>query len=130
LLLEDKFDLIKFVGLFNSSGLGLFVVNLCLSEVGNELGDGGDSLSMSFPGLVLLVLGNSKLTGKLLKILLSGSFVNNKSFLFLSGGHLIFGSSNGGSDLVIFELLSTFSEGVLESGEHSLDLVKDGSFEI
>jgi len=130
LLFEDHLDLFELVSLFNSSVLGLFVINLGLSEVGNKLSYGGNSLGVSVPGFSFLLLGNSKLDSQFLEISFSGSSVNDESSLFFSGGHLISGSSDGGSDFVVFKFFSTVGEGVFESQKHGSNLIEDGTGEV
>lgn len=130
LLLEDVNDPFK-IGEFTVSSVGLLVVESFLgSKVVLGINNILVRLSGELPSISLSDEGNLKVDGELLEVSLSLDDISFESGNLSLGLDLILGGVEGGLDLVSFEELGTFFKMVLESVEHSVDFVVEGTNEV
>jgi len=130
LLLEDVNNPLK-IGEFTVSSVGLLVVEGLLGgEVVLGINDILVRLSGELPSVSLSDEGDLKVDGELLKVSLSLDDISLESGDLSLGLDLELGGVEGGLDLVLFEEGGTFFEVGLESVEHSVDLVVEGTNEV
>lgn len=127
LLHEDFNDPFK-IGEFTVSSVGLLSIE---SFLGGKVVLGINNilvrLSGESPRISLSDEGDFEIDGEFLKISLSLKDISLKSSNLSFGFDLILGGIEGGFDLVRFEESSTFFKMRLESIEHSVNFVVDGT---
>jgi len=130
LLLEDVNDPLK-IGEFTISSVSLLVVEGFLGgTVVLGINDILVRLSGELPSIGLSDEGDLKIDGELLKVSLSLDDVSFESGDLSLGLDLILGGIEGGLDLVGFEESGTFFEVGLESVEHGVNLIVEGTNEV
>ena len=130
LLLEDVNDPFK-IGEFTVSSVGLLVVEGFLGGKG-VLGIDNILVRLSgeLPSISFGDQSDFKVDGEFLEVSLSLDDISLESGNLSLGFDLILGGVEGGLDLVRFEEGSTFFEVTLESVEHSVDFVVEGTNEV
>jgi len=130
LLLEDVNDPLK-IGEFTVSSVGLLLVEGLLgSKVVLGINNILVRLSGELPSISLSDEGDFEVDGELLEVSLSLDDVSFESGNLSLGLDLVLGGVEGGLDLVGLEESSTFFEVGLESVEHSVDLIVEGTNEV
>merc|ERR1711990_408543 len=130
LLHEDINDPLE-IGEFTISSVGLLVVEGLLGgKVVLGINNILVGLSGELPSISLSDLSDLEVDGELLKVSLSLDDVSFESGDLSLGLDLILGGIEGGLDLVGFEGGGTFFEMFLESVEHSVDLIVEGTNEV